>query len=402
MKLQRPLSLKCFKCSKVKEKQNNGNQYFFLASILLGIVCYSTGSYENALLFFAGTLKKQLLYVDNEEDHPFLEQSYIHLAVLYKTMGNIALSLAMWQSSLKVHKRQYGETSYLLSSDYKNIGMWQLGLGQVKESIESLQISERYSKIAQQELKEPEDIKDEKKLLSEVYFALYLSYVANSEWDKAISANEASLILNIELLGEADLNVANNYYLGSQIYLKKLQIDEAFNYVNKANQIIDLKPSKEPLLLSRYRFLRAKLYKMMEKNKEALQDIDETIRVTESNPQLYTDEVEAKNFRRNLLAWLTDEEKKEYDINEDVEIVKEQQDIVKGKMIESQIKKSLMEKSLRSQGIDPASVKDEEIAKTEEEDEEESFLESPLGALSVIGGLLAIGAGALYFWKKQK
>ena len=83
-------------------------------------------------------------------------------------------------------------------------------------------------------------------------------------------------------------------------------------------------------------------------------------------------------------------------------MVKEQQDVVKGKMIESQIKKSLMEKSLRSQGIDPASVKDEEKATNEEEDEEESFLESPLGALSVIGGLLAIGAGALYFWKKQK
>jgi len=51
----------------------NGNQFFFLASTLLGVVCYSKGSFEQAHLFFSGTLNKQLKYVGDEKDHPFLE-----------------------------------------------------------------------------------------------------------------------------------------------------------------------------------------------------------------------------------------------------------------------------------------------------------------------------------------
>jgi hypothetical protein len=35
------------------------------------------------------------------------------------------------------------------------------------------------------------------------------------------------------------------------------------------------------LLLARYRFLRAKLFKNLEKNKEALADLDEGIKVAE-------------------------------------------------------------------------------------------------------------------------
>lgn len=240
--------------------------------------------------------------MDNEQDHPFLEQTYLHMAVLHKALNNVNSSLYMWERVLKVHQRIYGENSYLLSADYKNIGVCKLGVGRVEEAIEALHSSEQYSKLAIKELKEPEDILEEKKQLSEVYFSLYLSHVAANELDKALSANELSMKLNIEILGDADLNVANNYYLGAQIYLKKLQIDEAMTYANKANEIINMRPSKEPLLLTRYRFLRAKLYKMMEKNKEALKDIEDAIRTTEGNPQLYNDEIEIKGFRRNLIA----------------------------------------------------------------------------------------------------
>ena len=48
------------KMLRVLETENeiaNGNQYFFLASILLGIVCYSAGKYDQAHMFFTGTMK---------------------------------------------------------------------------------------------------------------------------------------------------------------------------------------------------------------------------------------------------------------------------------------------------------------------------------------------------------
>lgn len=48
------------KMLRVLETENeiaHGNQYFFLASVLLGIVCYSAGKYDQAHMFFTGTMK---------------------------------------------------------------------------------------------------------------------------------------------------------------------------------------------------------------------------------------------------------------------------------------------------------------------------------------------------------
>lgn len=62
-----------------------------------------------------------------------------------------------------------------------------------------------------------------------------------------------------------------------------------------------------------------------------------------------------------------------------------------------------MEKSLKSQGIDPKTVNTEQLMGMEcdEGEEEESFIESPLGAVSILGGIIAIGAGIAYLWKRN-
>ena len=262
----------------------NGNQYFFLASVLLGVVCCHANQFEQAHLFFTGTMKKQLKYVGDEPDHPFLEQTYMHMAVMYKNIQNLAsgkfssnscdIATIMFKNLLAIHKRVYGESSYTLAADYKNIGTCQIGIGQANESIEPLVNAEKYSKIALSELDDESEVKDEQKQLCEIYFSQYLAYVSLNQWDKALKANNESLKLNIQILGENDLNTANNYYLGAQIYFKKLAIEDAMDYASKANAIIDSKPLKEPLLLVRYRFLRAKLYKLKENNIEALKDLN--------------------------------------------------------------------------------------------------------------------------------
>ena len=115
-----------------------GNQYFYLASVLLGVVCYHTKNYEKAHLFFTGTLKKQLDYVGMEKDHPFLEQTYYHMAMMYKQIGNINSSLIMWENLLSTGKRKYGENSYLLSSNYKNIATCEIGLMKLDSALVNL------------------------------------------------------------------------------------------------------------------------------------------------------------------------------------------------------------------------------------------------------------------------
>lgn len=306
-------------------------------------------------------MKKQIAYTGNEANHPFLEQTYMHMAIMYKNINNLGSSLVMWRSLMNVHIRQYGEYSHILAADYKNIGTCQIGLGQPKEGVENLMKAELLSRKYLEMGEDPEDEMEEKKQLAEIYFAMYLGYVTMTEWDKAIRANNNAKEINAEILGENDLNVANNYYLGAQIHLKKLDIDEALRNVDVANKIIDTKPSKEPLLFARYRFLRAKLYKLKEKNKEALSDLDEAIRATEGNPQLYNDELEIKNYRRSFIACLTEEEYKKFSINDEVEQNDKLKDKEKKKRIEKKYRISVLEDSLRKQGIDPKTVDTEKI-----------------------------------------
>jgi tetratricopeptide (TPR) repeat protein len=388
-----------------KKEIQNGNQYLYLAWILLGVVWYSGGKYEQAHLYFTNTMKKQIEYVEDEKDHPFLEQTYMHMAVMYKQIGNLNSSNIMWKNLLRTHQRLYGDNNHILSADYKNIGTWEIGIGATQEGIESLEKAKEFAKRGLEEIEDKEDIAAQKREIAEIYFALYLGYVSKSDWDNAIIANEQALKLNLELLGENDLNVANNYYLGAQIFLKKLSIDEALHNINKANEIIDRSQNKEPLLLWRYRYLRAKLYKNKENNKEAIKNLDDAIAVAEGNPRLFNDEYEIKEFRRNLINCLTDEEMKEYGIDKIEESKKKETDNIRKKEIENQIRMEYAKRSLQSQGIDPNTVNPKTLTGENEkvnEDEEEGFLDSPLGFATVAGGAIALGLGIFYLFSKSK
>jgi hypothetical protein len=55
-------------------------------------------------MFFNGTMSKQLKYVGDEKDHPFLEQTYMHLALLFKTLRKLDNALVMWEALLEVHQ----------------------------------------------------------------------------------------------------------------------------------------------------------------------------------------------------------------------------------------------------------------------------------------------------------
>ena len=149
--------------------------------------------------------------------------------------------------------------------------------------------------------------------------------------------------------------------------------------------------------------MRAKLHKNKENNKDALKDLDDAIAVAEGNPKLFNDEYEIKEFRRNLINCLTDEEVKEYGIDKTVESEKKEADDIRRKEIESQIKIEYAKRSLQNQGIDPNTVDPSAmIGEKQEEDEEEGFLDSPLGFATVAGGAVALGVGLFYLFNKSK
>ncbi len=263
-----------------------GNQFFFLASILLGVVCFSTNQFEQAHLFFSGTLNKQLKYC-GEEDHPFLEQTYMHLALLYKTLKNLNAAYQMWLNLLKVHKRCYGEKTHFLASDYKNIGTCELGLNRPDKAIERFLEAELYCKqgIEIEDLTE-EEKKDETLLLATIYFSIYLCHTTLEKYEEALIYNNKNMALNIEIYGKDDLNVANNHYLASQLYLKKRMMSDALENIERSNAIIDEKEDKNPLLFCRYRFMKAKLFKLKGEDLTALKLIEESLALGEGKPEL--------------------------------------------------------------------------------------------------------------------
>jgi hypothetical protein len=373
----------------------NGNQFFFLASILLGVVCAHAGQHDQAHLFFTGTMKKQLAYVGDEVDHPFLEQTYQHMAMMYKQIGNLNSSLIMWEKLLKVQQRMFGENSYFLSNIHKNIGTCQIGTNFIDQAVVSLNKAKSLSKSRIDECEDPKEINEEKRELAEVYFALYLAYVAKADWDSALLANDQSMKNYIEVLGDNDFNVSNCYYLGAQMFLKKLCIDEALNYVRKANDIIDVKPIQEPLLLARYRFLRAKLFKNQEKNKESLSDLDDAIKAVEGNPKLYNDELEIKKFRKNVIATISEEQRKEFGIDMEKEKRNEDHDEKVKQQVIEQMKSSVLKESMKKQGIDPTKVDANEFANENEDEQEDDDL-STIGIIAALAGVAILGTGIYY------
>ena len=261
---------KMMRILEARKELENGNQFFFVASNMIGLLLQSIGEYDRAYLFFDGTQKKQLRYVGEEDDHPFLEQTYSHLALLMKQIQNLKGSLIYWQLLTKTHIRAYGDMKVYLTGDYKNIGNCLLGLNQPVKAIDSFKTAIGYSveSIEKKELSE-ENIKIEEEELSTLYFSLYLAHNALNQLDEAYECNQKNLELNLKSKGDKDLNVANNYHLAAQIKLKQFKTEEALDLTNKSNSIIDGKEKKQKLLFGRYRLLRAKIYKLLDKDEIA-------------------------------------------------------------------------------------------------------------------------------------
>lgn len=99
-----------------------GNQFSLIANIHISVMYFILKQYSRANMLFKEILQEELEYVGNDKEHPFLEQIYLHLAIMYQFLGENKAALIMWKSLLKVHKRAYDRNSNYVSKDYFNIG----------------------------------------------------------------------------------------------------------------------------------------------------------------------------------------------------------------------------------------------------------------------------------------
>ena len=210
-----------------------------------------------------------------------------------------------------VHKRVYGESSYTLAADHKSIGEFQKETGQIKEAVESLLIAEKHSKLALSQVDDESEIQDVGLQLLQIQMVLYHWYVHLFELDKAFEVNNDSLNYNIQVFGKDDLHVANNYFENGQILLRKLKLDDALEYANKANAMLDTKPNYSALILARYRTLSARIHMAKKNNIQAILDLKAAISVCVGISRLAPDLERILKLQAGLESWLTDEEIKE-------------------------------------------------------------------------------------------
>ena len=74
-------------------------------------------------------ISAQVKYCKMDMKHPFLEQTYLNIAIFNRSMKKFADSLQMWKLLEGLQKEIYGEKGYNLLFTWKNIGTCFLGVG---------------------------------------------------------------------------------------------------------------------------------------------------------------------------------------------------------------------------------------------------------------------------------
>ena len=118
-----------------------GNQYSFIANIHISVMYFIMNQLGRANTLFKEILEQQLEYVDNNKCHPFLEQIYLHLAIMYQSLDQNNPALVMWKSLLKVHKQAYDRNSNYISKDYYNIGKCHQELSELDKALYNVSVN---------------------------------------------------------------------------------------------------------------------------------------------------------------------------------------------------------------------------------------------------------------------
>lgn len=238
----------------------------------MAVVLFNLQQYEQADKVLQSTLSAQLRYVKGQKDHPFLEQTYMHLGILHRTIKQFTSAFFMFQQLLNTQKRIYGEDSDILIFAYKNCGLCLLANADPKRAqehyLKALELCESEVEAKKKSLLEEgeearegktEDeylnakLKDEFTQTGQVYFSLYLSSVGQSNIEEALKWNQENMNMNKRVYGPDSIHVSNNYFIKSTMNQKALRMPEALEAINEALATYERSTEKEVPLEVRYR-----------------------------------------------------------------------------------------------------------------------------------------------------
>ena len=98
------------------------------------------------------------------------------------------------------------------------------------------------------------------------------------------------------------MTVANCDYLAAQLLLQMIRVNDALPRIENAIRVIELKRDNPDLMvIVKYHMLKAKLLRMQDKHREALDIANSLLARVEGNLQLSPEQGEIKRFKSELI-----------------------------------------------------------------------------------------------------
>lgn len=192
---------------------------------------------------YSFVISAQVKYCRMNMTHPFLEQTYLNIALFNRSMKKFAESLMMWRRLESLQRELYGEGAILMLYTYKNIGTCYLGLGKSEDARKSFEECIDLIKAIKSDTPKPEHNRRDQEEIANLEQNKYLTYVSDREYEKAIECTEASLKIISTIYGERSKKLAAKWYQKASSCLTLRRTAEAIKNIETA---IDLQTNPTP------------------------------------------------------------------------------------------------------------------------------------------------------------
>ena len=234
------------------DMRNLKNQLFFQQQLLYAQMLEGALQNDVAMVELKKVVAEILTYVVSAQvqyckmnmKHPFLEQTYMNIGIFNRSTKKFGEALMMWKRLESLQKDLYGENSLQLLYTYKNIGTCYLGISQgdnarkyFKDCLTLLDNLE--SDIDDKEMKDKDN--EER---AQLYQSLYLTYIADLQYEQALECTEKAIDLLTRLHGPRSRRLAPKFYQKSNSLLVLRRQEEAIESILKT---IDLHTNPEEI-----------------------------------------------------------------------------------------------------------------------------------------------------------
>ena len=169
-------------------------------------------------------LRDQVKYCNGDYMHPFLEETYLNLGILKRSMRQFGEAETQFRKAEELQKSMYGHDHPALVCTLKQVGVCQLGLQMPQLAQKSLNEAKDLLVSLMSDEDDAETKQKDKEELSALYGQLYLAYLIVKQLPEAADCVQESIKFLAERNGDRSSRLCSKYYQLATTY----QLDNKF------------------------------------------------------------------------------------------------------------------------------------------------------------------------------